>query len=368
MAQAPTPKKRNRNRMGLALQLNTGAGAQAPDSVPIVPTPNRSSLTLPKIDDLEFANSSQRARYEDFILQKESFINAKTTTAADFNKVRSLGAGQGGVVNLEEHIPTGLSMARKLIHIDIKPEVKKQIERELKIMHDCNSPNIVGFYGSFIEESEINILMEHMDVGSLDSVLGRVNRIHESVCGVIGKKVIEGLHYLLKEFKIVHRDVKPSNILINSAGEVKICDFGVSGQLEESLLMTFVGTRSYMAPERLEGSGTSGSGDVWSLGLCMIECMIGVFPIPPPNPPITTLPPILKNPPKTGRQTSIKSKPMSIFETLAAVVEGAAPQLPESLGFSTEVQDFVSKCCEKDTTVRAGLDTLLVHPWIGQCE
>ena len=68
-----------------------------------------------------------------------------------------------------------------------------------------------------------------------------MNRIPELVCGTIAQRVVTGLLYLLKEFKIIHRDVKPSNILVNSAGEVKICDFGVSGKLEESLLMTFVG-------------------------------------------------------------------------------------------------------------------------------
>ena len=68
-----------------------------------------------------------------------------------------------------------------------------------------------------------------------------MNRIPELVCGTIAQRVVTGLLYLLKEFKIIHRDVKPSNILVNSAGEVKICDFGVSGSLEESLLMTFVG-------------------------------------------------------------------------------------------------------------------------------
>lgn len=60
-------------------------------------------------------------------------------------------------------------------------------------------------------------------------------------------QVLNGLVYLRDNFNIIHRDVKPSNILVNSAGEIKLCDFGVSGELTNSLANTFVGTRSYMA-------------------------------------------------------------------------------------------------------------------------
>jgi serine/threonine protein kinase len=61
------------------------------------------------------------------------------------------------------------------------------------------------------------------------------------------KQVLRGLSYLRDKHAIIHRDVKPSNILVNSGGEIKICDFGVSGQLIDSMANSFVGTRSYMS-------------------------------------------------------------------------------------------------------------------------
>ncbi len=67
----------------------------------------------------------------------------------DFDKLGELGAGNGGVVTRVRHRPSGLIMARKLIHLEVKPAIKKQIIRELKVLHECNSPHIVGFYGAF---------------------------------------------------------------------------------------------------------------------------------------------------------------------------------------------------------------------------
>lgn len=93
------------------------------------------------------------------------------------------GQGNGGVVMKVRHKSTGLIMARKLIHLEVKPAIKKQIIRELKVLHECNFAHIVGFYGAFYSDGEISICMEYMDGGSLDLILKKAGRIPESILG-----------------------------------------------------------------------------------------------------------------------------------------------------------------------------------------
>ena len=79
---------------------------------------------------------------------------------------------------------------------------------------------------------------------------------------------------------MVHRDIKPSNILINSRGEVKISDFGVSVVIsQKGHAMTQIGSTAYMSPERIRGLTHDASSDIWSFGLTMAECALGVYPL-----------------------------------------------------------------------------------------
>lgn len=89
--------------------------------------------------------------------------------------------------------------------------------------------------------------MEFMDKSSLDTIWKRWGPIPADICGQVAVTVVRGLTYLYDVHRIIHRDVKPSNILVNSRGEIKICDFGVSGELINSIADTFVGTSTYMS-------------------------------------------------------------------------------------------------------------------------
>ncbi|ELU08233.1 hypothetical protein CAPTEDRAFT_86310, partial [Capitella teleta] len=154
-----------------------------------------------KLEELEM-NDEQRARLEQFLTQKELVGEMATE---DFEKMGELGSGNGGVVWKVMHKPTDLVMARKLIHLEIKPAVRNQIIRELKVLHECNSPYIVGFYGAFYNDGEISICMEYMDGGSLDLILKNARRIPERILGRISVAVLRGLSYLREKHSIMHR-------------------------------------------------------------------------------------------------------------------------------------------------------------------
>ncbi|KAJ7017908.1 ste7-like protein [Mycena alexandri] len=316
----------------------------------------------------------------------------------DLKDLHELGQGNGGSVKKVEHIPTGKFMAKKIVLIDAKPAVRKQILRELQILHDCNSKYIISFWGAFLADPNICICMEFADKGSLDGIYKKIGPIEIDVVGKVALAVLEGLTYLYDVHRIIHRDIKPSNILFNSEGEVKICDFGVSGELVNSIADTFVGTSTYMSPERIQGSPYTVKSDVWSLGISLIEIALGRFPfseslsddsdlsdfegtLSPARPGSMNSLAALGLPPSrkrssaaaTSKKDKRKSKgvslqggamTMSILELLQHIVNEPAPRLTPEGRFPEEAETFVDSCLLKDPEERKTPKDLLKDDWI----
>ncbi|KAG1472762.1 hypothetical protein G6F56_001343 [Rhizopus delemar] len=258
----------------------------------------------------------------------------------DFKSIDELGRGNGGTVSKVLHTRTNTVMAKKIVHVDANINVRKQIMRELQFMHDCNSKHIVSFYGAFLNGGDISICMEYMDAGSLDQIYKKHGPFPLDVLKKVGYAIVDGLIYLYDEHRIIHRDLKPSNVLVNSQGQIKLCDFGVSGQLINSVADTFVGTSSYMSPERIMGSPYSVKSDVWSLGITLMELALGRFPFPP------------------------EGTPLSIFELLQHIVNEPVPEFPSSNTYPPDLTDFVSKCLIKDVKSRATPNDLMNHDYL----
>nr|CAD56893.1 MAP kinase kinase 2 [Meloidogyne artiellia] len=319
-------------------------------------------------------SGAQLQRMNEWITQKKQI---GTLSDDVLERICDLGHGNGGVVHKMRHSKSGVVLARKLVHLEVKPSVRNQILKELEVLHKCNSPYIVGFYGAFTTNNDISICMEFMDGLSLDIVMQTAGRITEKWVGRIAVAVIDGLTYLKEQFNILHRDVKPSNMLVNSRGEIKLCDFGVSCMLIDSMANSFVGTRSYMAPERLTGARYSIHSDVWSFGLSLVELVIGRYPIPTPSRReyaklfgirLEEVQLELQNgttkeeaaASAAGEDTSPKT--MAIFELLDYIVNRPPPVLPRRV-FSDTFVDFVNKCLKKSVNERSNLAALAGEPF-----
>ncbi|KAH8671170.1 kinase-like domain-containing protein [Xylariales sp. PMI_506] len=249
----------------------------------------------------------------------------------DLEIMKELGSGNGGTVSKIKHLPTGTIMARKVIHVEAKKEMRKRIVRELQIMHSCHSNYIVTFYGAFLNEhNDVIMCMEYMDVGSLDRVSRVFGPVRVDVLGKIAEATLGGLTYLYTKHHIMHRDIKPSNILVNSRGSIKLCDFGVSGELINSIADTFVGTSTYMAPERIQGEKYTVKSDVWSFGLSIMELAIGKFPFA-----------------ASEQLSDGDGAPAGILDLLQQIVHEPAPRLPKSDAFPSILEDMIQRCLSK---------------------
>jgi mitogen-activated protein kinase kinase len=192
--------------------------------------------------------------------------------------------------------------------------------------------------------SEVKILMEFCPGGSLKAVAKRIadrdGRVGEKVAGRLAEGVLQGLAYLHSK-KTIHRDIKPSHILLSREGIVKLCDFGASGELVDSWAGTFVGTCLYMAPERISGKEYTIRSDVWSTGIALLELAQKRFPFPNDVPPI---------------------------ELIMHITYSEPPKLedePEKNCFwSEEMKDFIKQTLIVDATTRPTPRDMLEHPWI----
>jgi len=257
----------------------------------------------------------------------------------DIETIRELGYGQSGSVSKVLHKDSGLYMAKKSVFLDARDDHRKLIVNELATLKSCDSDYIVRYYGQFLDKSQVVMCMEFMDCGSLDKIYKRLGPLPESILEHVNAAVVDGLVYL-KNLKVTHRDIKPSNILVNHAGQIKLCDFGVSGVLINSMAQTYVGTSVYMSPERIQGEGYTDAGDVWSLGLSLVELARGKFPI------------------AVSDDENMAAAP---FEILQSIVEGPTPELPSNA--SSAFREYVAYCLEKDPKNRIKVRQLKNAPF-----
>lgn len=307
----------------------------------------------PKLAKIPITNATEPAPVVPGDLDKQTTITIDNETfdieADDLEVICELGRGAYGVVEKMKHKKTGTILAVKRITATVNSVEQRRLLMDLDIaMRSSDCEFTVHFYGAMFREGDVWICMEVMDT-SVDKfyakVFGNGREMPECVLGKIAFSVVSALHYLHKKLKVIHRDVKPSNILVSSSGKVKMCDFGISGYLVDSVAKTIdAGCKPYMAPERIDPSGNPANydvrSDVWSFGISMMEITTGKFPY------------------------KLWATP---FEQLRQVVMDPAPALTAGQ-FSADLVDFIAVCLNKVVTERANYNSLLEHPFLVEHE
>lgn len=207
--------------------------------------------------------------------------------------------------------------------------------------HDCK--DIVKCLGYFISEGDVWICMELMAM-CFDKLTKLIKSpIPEDILGKMTVSTLTALNYLKEKHNVIHRDVKPSNILIDENGNIKLCDFGISGNLINSNVLSRnnAGCAGYMAPERIDPDDPTNPvydirADVWSLGITLVELATGEYPYKHCN---------------------------TEFEVMSTILTCEAPQLVGDQ-FSDKFKSFVNQCLIKDVKKRPKYNILLKHPFV----
>ncbi|KAJ1734562.1 Protein kinase of the Mitotic Exit Network [Coemansia biformis] len=247
-----------------------------------------------------------------------------------------IGKGAAGAVYRGLNLRTGEVVAIKQIRTEgfsSSAEIETA-RKEIDVLRDLNHHNIVKYIGYEQSDHELDIILEYCEGGSLQNILSKFSKFPENLVGVYVAQILDGLEYLHSN-AILHRDIKPGNILLLKEGVVKLADFGVA-RIQNGL-NTVVGSPYWIAPEVLLLNGSTSASDIWSLGCTIVQLVSGKAPY-------QDLPPMT---------------------AMFRIGQDEHPPFPANI--SAQLRDFLSRCLVHVPSARASAEELRSHVWIRSC-
>ena len=199
-----------------------------------------------------------------------------TTLAGRYRVLDRLGAGGMATVYLAEDDRLGRKVAVKRLHSDSPEDAAQRFEREAKLGASLSHPNLVTVFDTVADDEGVLIVMEYVEGENLAQLMARERVPAEQAVSII-RQVAGALDHA-HQAGVVHRDVKPANILITPDGKAKLVDLGIATASERTQITavgTVLGTPSYMAPEQLEGGTITKAVDIYGLGAVAFELLAG---------------------------------------------------------------------------------------------
>jgi hypothetical protein len=193
-----------------------------------------------------------------------------------FELRETLGTGGMGTVYKARDTQLDRDVALKLLRKDLGPEYANQLQQEARITASVNHPHVVQVFSFGRDHDQYYLVMELVDRGTLDDLMAEQKKIPEAEVLRAGIEVARGLRAAYQK-GLIHRDVKPANILFNEEGMAKISDFGLAGIVEPNAQTSGAiwGTPYYVAPERLNNQPEDFRSDIYSLGATLFHAIAG---------------------------------------------------------------------------------------------
>ncbi|XP_043518915.1 serine/threonine-protein kinase MARK2-like isoform X8 [Frieseomelitta varia] len=197
-----------------------------------------------------------------------------------YKLLKTIGKGNFAKVKLAKHVPTGKEVAIKIIDkTQLNPGSLQKLFREVRIMKMLDHPNIVKLFQVIETDKTLYLVMEYASGGEVFDYLVLHGRMKEKEARAKFRQIVSAVQYCHQK-KIIHRDLKAENLLLDSEMNIKIADFGFSNEFTPgNKLDTFCGSPPYAAPELFQGKKYDGPEvDVWSLGVILYTLVSGSLP------------------------------------------------------------------------------------------